>query len=152
VGDASGWPGEAPSSHHSAWNASTRCASATVQTAHLDGDDVESHRVHVEMVAREIHGGDARDLMLLQRGHGLERAAVRVTASGSHLREDDRALVEGDDVELACGAAVVAGENRVAAGAEERRGERLALGAAALSLARHGCAAISAREPANVAE
>src|SRR6476620_5733792 len=84
--------------------------------------------------------GDAHDLALLRGRDGLERATLPARASRAHLAEDERVVVERDEVDLAGRGAHVAGEDREAARREVCRGTLFAVPSAALAITCHAIA------------
>ena len=92
-----------------------------------NADHIKPRRPAMQTVARQVVERGFGDLPLLTRSDGLQRIPKGLASMRAHLHEDDREVIEGNEVYFTERRAVISGNDRIALGTQKLLGFTLSV-------------------------
>ena len=92
-----------------------------------NADHVKTRLPAMQTVARQVVERGFGDLPLLTRSDGLQRIPKGLASMRAHLHEDDREVIEGNEVYFTERRAVISGNDRIALGTQKLLGFTLSV-------------------------
>jgi len=92
-----------------------------------NADHVKTRRPAMQTVARQVVECGFGDLPLLTRSDGLQRIPKGLASVRADLHEDDREVIEGNEVYFTERRAVISGNDRIALGTQKLLGFTLSV-------------------------